>query len=129
MACHQVPLDDNDKAKTGLSTPMGALFQFMTMPFGNAPVTFQRIAERALEGLQWHIAAYTIVYSSSIENHLRDLERVMERLQMGGLKLKTKKCCFFRHEISFLGYLVSEDGLKPDPVKWIQCSISQDCSP
>ena len=93
------------------------------MPFGlcNAPATFQRIAEKALEGSQWSIAVLYLddmtVYSSSFDDHLRDLNLVLERLQSAGLKLKSKKCFFFRHEISDLGYLISEQGLKPDPSK------------
>ena len=123
MAYHQVPLEEGDKPKTAFATPMGGLYQFTTMPFGlcNAPATFQRIAERALEGLQWHIAVLylddIIVYSSSFVDHLGDLTLVMKRLQNAGLKLKAKKCFIFRHEISYLGYLISEHGLKPDPSK------------
>ena len=113
MAYHQVPLDESDKPETAFATPMGGLYQFKTMPFGlcNAPATFQRIAEKALEGLQWSIAVLylddIIVYSSSFDDHLPDLNLVLERLKSAGLKSKSKKCFFFRHEISYLGYLIS----------------------
>lgn len=123
MAYHQVPLEEEDKPKTVFATPMGGLYQFTTMPFGLciAPATFQRIAEKALEGLQGHIAVLylddIIVYSSSFEAHFGDLNLVIERLKEAGLKVKAKKCSFFRHEISYLGYLISEHGLKPDPSK------------
>lgn len=58
MAYHQVPLEDGDKEKTAFATPRGGLYQFVTMPFGlcNAAGTFERIIEKALSGLQWHIA-------------------------------------------------------------------------
>ena len=71
MAYHQVPMEEGDKPKTAFATPMGGLYQLKIMHFGlcNAWVTFQRIAEKALEGLQWHIAVLylddIIVYSSS----------------------------------------------------------------
>ena len=123
MAYHQVPLEEKDKPKIAFATPMGGLYQLRSMPFGlcNAPATFQRIAEKALKGLQWRIAVLylddIIVYSSSFEDHLRDLHLVIEKLNEAGLKLKAKKCFFFCHEISYLGYLVSEHGQKPDPSK------------
>ena len=106
MAYHQVPLEEKDKPKTAFATPMGGLYQFTTMPLGlcNAPATFHRIAEKALEGLQWRIAVLylddIIVYSSSFEVHFGDFDLVIERLKEAGLKLKAKKCFFFRHEIS-----------------------------
>ena len=110
MAYHQVPLEEGDKPKTAFATHIGGLYQFTTMLFDlcNAPVTFQRIAERALEGLQWHIAVLflddIIVYSSSFVDHLGDLTLVMERLQNAGLKLKAKKC-FFLSPRDFISWL------------------------
>lgn len=41
----------------------------------------------------------------------------MDRLNMAGLKLKPKKCTFFRTEIQFLGHIVSRNGVKTDPKK------------
>ena len=46
--------------------------------------------------------------------HLRE---VFERLRNAGLKLKRKKCYFFRKELAFLGHIVSDKGIHPDPDK------------
>ena len=90
-------------------------------PIRNAPATFQRIIEKVLCGLQWNIAVLylddIIVYGKSFEEHLQNLERVFDRLQEVNLKVKAKKCSFFRHEVTFLGHVVSKDGIRTDPAK------------
>lgn len=93
------------------------------MPFGlcNAPATFQRVIERALQGLQWHITVlyfdYIIDTGQDFFDHLNNLREVIERLREVNLKLKAKKCKFFQEEVTFLGHVVSENGVKTDPVK------------
>lgn len=93
------------------------------MPFGlcNAPATFQRVIERALQGLQWHITVlyfdYIIDTGQDFFDHLNNLREVIERLREANLKLKAKKCKFFQEEVTFLGHVVSENGVKTDPVK------------
>ena len=72
----QVPVDDDDKEKTAFATPSG-FHQFEVMPFGlcNAPSTFERLMDRVLRGLQWHVCLVylddIIVYSNSFDEHLK----------------------------------------------------------
>ena len=123
MAYHQVSLEEEDKEKTAFATPRGGLYQYVTMPFGisNAPATFQRLIEWTLAGLQWYIAVLylndIIVFSKTFDGHIDHLKQVFARLTEAGLKLKAKKCIFFQHETSFLGHIVSKEGIKPDPAK------------
>ena len=42
---------------------------------------------------------------------------MIERLQKSGLRLNAKKCQFFRKEVLFLGYIVTQNGIKPDSLK------------
>ena len=123
MAYHQIEVDERDKMKTAFATPTGGLYHYITMPFGlcNAPATFQRVAEKALEGLQWKVAVLylddIIVYSHDFDSHIRNLETVLDRLISSGLRLKPAKCRFFKPETGFLGHVISRDGVKPDPSK------------
>ena len=123
MAYHQIEVNEKDKSKTAFATPLGGLYQYKTMPFGlcNAPATFQRVAEKALEGLQWKITVLylddIIVYSRDFESHIRNLELVLDRMIAVGLKLKPSKCLFFRTETNFLGHVISKDGVKTDHSK------------
>lgn len=123
MAYHQIPMRESDKEKTAFGTPRGGLYRYKVMPFGlcNAPATFQRVIEQALSGLQWHITVLylddIIMYSRTFDEHLRNLGLVFDRLNAANLKLKAKKCNFFRKEVTFLGHVISERGVKTDPIK------------
>ena len=67
------------------------------MPFGlvGAPRTFQRLMDRILRGLEHRIALTylddVIVYGAQIEEVLRNLDCVFERLLAAGVKLKGRK--------------------------------------
>ena len=123
MAYHQIPMREADKEKTAFGTPRGGLYQYQVMPFGlcNAPATFQRVIEQALYGLQWHVTVLylddIIVYSRDFDQHLKNLNLVFDRLQDANLKLKAKKCSFFKREVAFLGHIVTEHGVMTDPGK------------
>ncbi|CAK1590660.1 unnamed protein product [Parnassius mnemosyne] len=118
----QVEIDPKDKEKTAFSTGKG-LWQFKVMPFGlcNAPATFERLMELVLTGL---IGDACLVYLDDIiivgrtfEEHLQNLERVLMKIQSANLKLSPKKCSLFKRQVSFLGYVVSEEGIRTDPEK------------
>jgi hypothetical protein len=116
----QLKLDEKDCAKTAFITKYG-LFEYTKMPFGlcNAPSTFQRCMELVLRGLQWKILLIylddIILYSSTLAEHFEQLDVVMTRLSAAGLKLKPSKCELVRSEVLFLGHIVGQDGVKPNP--------------
>ena len=118
----QIEVKESDRPKTAVVTRYG-LYEYQTMPFGlcNAPSTFQRCMELVLRGMQWKILLVylddIIVFSSDFEQHVSNLEEVLERLSEAGLKLKPSKCEFFRKEVSFLGHVVTAAGIKTDPRK------------
>ncbi len=115
----QIEVKEEDRPKTAFVTRSG-LYQYVTMPMGlcNAPATFQRCMELVLKGLQWKtLLIYLddiICYSTSITEHLQRLDDVFTRLGQAGLKLKPSKCELFKQEVSFLGHIVTPDGVKPD---------------
>ena len=51
----------------------------------------------------------------NLQDHLQHLNKVFERIQQVGLKLKPTKCKFARKEVEYLGHVVSQDGLKTNP--------------
>ena len=57
-----------------------------------------------------------MIFSKTVEEQIERLESVFRKLRENGLKLKGSKCEFFRKEIKYLGFVVSEDGIKTDEV-------------
>ena len=118
----QVPLDDSAKEKTAFSTGSG-LWQFNVMPFGlcNAPATFERLMEQVLFGLPMSVTLVylddIIVPGQSFSQHIANLRQVFERLRKAKLKLSPKKCILFQRKVQYLGHVVSEEGISPDPGK------------
>ena len=43
--------------------------------------------------------------------------KVLSRLQTGGLSLQPEKCHFLQKEIAYLGHVITQDDVKPDPWK------------
>ena len=102
--------------------PLG-FFKCERMPFGltNVPATFQRLMESCLGDLHlnWCIIYLDdiIVFSRTPQEHVQRLHRVFAKLASAGLKLKQNKCDFFKRKITYLGYVVSEEGIEVDPKK------------
>ena len=118
----QVEVDPKDKEKTAF-TSMSGLFQFCVMPFGltNAPSTFERLMDKVFKGLNPEICLLylddIIVKSATFEDHIQNLRVIFDRLKNAGLKLSPKKCHLFKEKVTFLGHVVSKEGISTDPEK------------
>ena len=119
----QVEMAEECKPYTAFTCGPLGFYECETMPFGatNAPATFQRLMEDCLGDLNmnWCIVYLddVIVYSKTPEEHLERLEAVFQKLSNAGLKLKPSKCSFFKNEITYLGHLITADGIATDPKK------------
>jgi len=60
-----------------------------------------------------------VIYGASLEDHNKRLEEVLQRLRKNNLKLQPDKCEFLRKETIYLGHIISENGISPDPSKLI----------
>ncbi|KMQ89174.1 enzymatic polyprotein endonuclease reverse [Lasius niger] len=119
---HQIPMHESHAQKTAFSTPHGH-YEFKRMPFGlkNAPATFQRLMDQVLCGLQGtELFVYLddiVLYASSLQEHKNKFDKLAERLRKANLKLQPDKCEFLRKEVGYLGHIISDEGVKPDPAK------------
>ena len=117
----QVPIREEHKSKAVFRTSSGQLFKFNRLPFGlcNDPATFSRLMDNVLSGLSWKVCLYylddIIVLSKDWEEHLQRLRMVLSRLREANLRLGHKTCTLAHSSVTFLGHLVLEDGLQPDP--------------
>lgn len=116
-AYHQVVLHEDSRNLAAFITHDG-LFRFKRVPYGlaSAPSCFQRMMSAILKG-QSGVHCYLdniMVAGATIEEHDKNLQSVLQRINKVGLKLNTAKCHFRQPELSFLGHMLSEKGLQPD---------------
>lgn len=119
---YQVEMDPADIHKTAFNVEHGH-FEFLRMPMGlkNSPSTFQRVMDNVLRDLQNVICLVylddIIVFSVSLQEHMVNLERVFKRLRESNFKIQMDKSEFLKLETSYLGHVISKDGIKPNPDK------------
>ena len=58
-----------------------------------------------------------LIFSCSLEEHLKHLSMVFKRLQENKLIINLEKCTFLQKELTFLGFVISQGTLKMDPSK------------
>jgi hypothetical protein len=93
------------------------------MPFGlcNAPSTFQATMNIIFQPfLRRFVIVFfddILVYSRTLNDHIQHLETVFKCLASNQFFLKMSKCTFAQPSISYLGHIVTAEGVRPDPDK------------
>ena len=119
-AYFQIELDPDTRHKSAFVTHDG-VYEFLRMPFGlrNAPMSFQMLMSQVLKGLNWKFALCYIddilVFSSNFEEHLDHLDQVFQRLRNAHLTLKLEKCSFAVDKVTYLGHVITKNGVEVDP--------------
>ncbi|BES87348.1 Hypothetical protein NTJ_00154 [Nesidiocoris tenuis] len=120
MSFWQVPLAEDSKLTTTFVTPFGR-FCFNRLPFGitSAPEHFQRRLFQILDGIDGvvNLMDDVLIFGPSKEEHDKTLRLVLERFQKFNVTLNKQKCSFRTDQTTFLGHVISADGISPDPKK------------
>jgi hypothetical protein len=59
----------------------------------------------------------SIITRGILDKHLQKMEIVLTRLRDARLKVNAAKSLFCAHEIEYLGYILTREGIKPQPKK------------
>ncbi|XP_042404634.1 uncharacterized mitochondrial protein AtMg00860-like [Zingiber officinale] len=93
------------------------------MPFGvtNAPALFMELMNRVFsEYLDKFVIVFIddiVIYSKTQEEHAEHLSITLQILRERQLYAKFSKCEFWLDQVSFLGHVISKDGIIVDPSK------------
>ena len=121
-AYYQIRMKEGEEWKTAFRTRWGH-YEYQVMPFSltNAPASFQELINDTLrEYLNTFVLAYLddiLIFSTDYKQHIQHIQIVLQKLREKDLPVKLTKYEFHKHSIGFLGYIVSDQGLKPDPKK------------
>ena len=114
---------DNKTAHKAAFITRSGVYQWKRMPFGlmNSPASFQLLMSQVLKHLNWKcILVYVddiLLFSKNFQEHLSKLEQVFSHLKEAGLTLKPSKCTFAVDRVSYLGHVITNNGVETDKSK------------
>ena len=116
----QLKLDADSSYLTCFNTPFGR-YRYVRMPFGisSAPEIYHKRVHMLFEHVKGVDTSMDdiVVYGSTIEEHDQRLKQVLDICRKSNLKLNRSKCEFRVNSLTFLGDVISVEGIKPSPEK------------
>ena len=115
-------MDKEDQEKTTVVTSQG-IYYYKVMHFGlkNTEATYQRLVNHMFfHQIGRNVELYVdnmLVKSKDEANHLEDLKETFSTLCKYNMKLNQAKCIFAVASRKFLGFMVSQQGIKANPDK------------
>ncbi|XP_055603987.1 uncharacterized protein K02A2.6-like [Uranotaenia lowii] len=116
----QVEVDEESKKLLTINTHRG-LFQFNRLAPGvkSAPGAFQRLVDTMIADIPG-VRSFlddVIIFGPTWEAHKASLDQLLQRLEKYGFHVKMEKCHFFQTAIKYLGHIIDNKGIRPDPEK------------
>lgn len=120
---YQIKLTKASQPLTTFITPFGRYF-FKRVPFGLtcAPEYFSILLNKILLGINGVISHIDdiLIHAPTVEEHNKILKEVLSRIQNEGITLNKDKCVFGVQSLTFLGHIISPEGISIDPER-ISC--------
>ena len=113
----QMQLKPEIKSTTAFTIPGMGQFCWKVAPMGllGSPASFQRLVETVLKGIH-NVIVYIddlIIHTDTHRKHRETLRLVFDRLRANNLKVNLKKCEFGSTSVSYLGFRLTPEGIKP----------------
>ncbi len=121
MGFYSMPLSEQSKRLCIICLPWG-LYQCNVLPQGVMPATDifqQRMGELFydLSTAESFMDAIIVLGYGTFQMHLDDVIEVLQRLKSVGMQVNPDKCMWFQTEVTYLGFIITRDGIKPQPEK------------
>ena len=121
MGYYTIRLDAKSKDITTIVTEFGK-FRYNVLPMGmcvSGDIFQAKVYDLLgdIEGVKCYIDDILAVCKGTIAEHLEQLRTIFRRFRAAGLKVNASKCSFGLKEIPYLGYIITQQGVKPDPKK------------
>ena len=110
---------EGDEPKTTCVTRYG-VYEWLVMSFilTNAPDTFCTLMKKIFNPyLDKFVVVYfddTVIYSSTLEEHVENLRKVFQVLRKNDIYVKREKCKFSQQEGHLFGYVISQGKVQMD---------------
>ena len=118
----QVPLKEECRQFTAF-LHRGRQYRFTRTPFGLASsgAALMRAIDKVFGDQLRDCAAQYVddycIFSNDLDQHIRDLDFVLGKFRESGFTVKADKLQLGRRQVEFLGYIISEEGIRPNPTK------------
>jgi len=121
MGYYTIRLDPSAVEMFTIIFPWGK-YSYQRLPLGYAGSAdiFQAEMMKLMEALEYvraYIDNLLVITRGTLEDHLEKLKEVLRRLREAGLKVNAAKLFFCTHEIEYLGYILTREGINPQPKK------------
>ena len=121
MGYYTIIIDPTDAEMCTIIFPWGKYsYQRLPMGFAGSADIFKAEMGNLMATFEYvraYIDNLLVITKGSLHDHLDKLKQVFIRLRNAGLKINATKSVFCAQETEYLGYILTRDGIKPQPKK------------